>query len=115
MALQTSFASYRASGRFNPLTLALFAGAIVAGAAVAWIYQLLMTWIPYIYADVVLCGGFGAALGVAGMYAVRRGHCRNRVVALVLALPLALVAVGASYYWSYQSTLSTIAEKNGTT
>jgi hypothetical protein len=114
--LTTSFASYRASGRFGALTFALFLGAIVAGAGAAWLYQSLMTWIPYIYVNLVLCAGFGAALGAAGIFAVRRGHCRNRVLALVLALPLALVAVGASYYWSYQSTLSTIAEKNpGTT
>ncbi|MGZ3425069.1 MAG: hypothetical protein ACXVCV_00405 [Polyangia bacterium] len=116
MAQATSFASYRASGRFGALTVALFAAAIVAGAAAAWLYQSLMTWIPYIYVNLVLCAGFGAALGAAGVFAVRRGHCRNRVLAGALALPLALVAVGASYYWSYQSTLSTIVDKNpGTT
>jgi phosphate/sulfate permease len=108
----SSFASYRPSGRFNPLTLALFAGAIVAAAAAAWLYQMLMTWIPYIYVNLVLCAGFGAALGVAGAWAVRRGHCRNRVVAVALAVPLAAAAVGASYYWGYRSTLSAIAEKN---
>src|SRR5437588_11227556 len=108
----TSFAAYRTSGRFNPLTIALFAGAMVAGAGAAWLYQALMTWIPYIYVNLVLCAGFGVGLGVAGAFAVRRGHCRNRILALVLALPLALGAVGASYYWAYQSTLSTIAEKN---
>lgn len=114
MTTATSFASYRASGRFGALTLALFAAAIVAGAAAAWLYQSLMSWIPYIYINLVLCGGFGAVLGVAGMYAVRLGHCRNRILAGVLALPLALVPVAASYYWSYRSTLATIADKSGT-
>lgn len=108
----SSFASYRPSGRFNPLTLALFAGAIAAAAAAAWLYQMLMTWIPYIYVNLVLCAGFGAALGVAGAWAVRRGHCRNRLVAVLLAVPLAAAGVGASYYWGYRSTLSAIAEKN---
>ncbi len=108
----SSFASYRSSGRFQPLTFALFAVASVAAAAVAWLYQALMTWIPYIYINLVLCGGFGAVLGVAGAYAVRRGHCRNRVVALVLAVPLALAGVGGSYYWAWRSTISAIAEKN---
>ncbi|MDB4964342.1 MAG: hypothetical protein JWN44_31 [Myxococcales bacterium] len=107
-----SFATYRPSGRFSPLTLPLFIAAIVSGVAVAWLYQALMSWIPYIYVDLVLCAGFGAALGAAGMFAVRRGHCRNRVLAAILALPLALAPVGASYYWGYRSTLSTIAEQH---
>jgi hypothetical protein len=108
----TSFASYRTSGRFDPLTLPLFAGALAAGAGVAWLYQMLMTWIPYIYVNLLLCCAFGGALGVAGAFAVRLGHCRNRVLAFVLAVPLALGAVGASYYWGYRATISAIAEKH---
>ncbi|HEY2745293.1 MAG TPA: hypothetical protein VGL86_11740, partial [Polyangia bacterium] len=112
MPVTTRFASYRASGRVGPLTIALFAAATVGGAGVAWIYQMGMTWIPYIYINLVLCGLFGAGLGAAGAFAVRRGHCRNRVVALVLAVPLALTAVGASYYWAYESTIAKVAEHN---
>lgn len=112
MAISTSFASYRASGRFTPLTLALFVAATIVGAAVAWLYQSLMTWIPYLYVNLLLCAAFGAGLGVAGATAVRRGHCRNRVLALALAIPLALVAVGASYYWAYRSTITSIADDN---
>jgi hypothetical protein len=112
MAISTSFASYRASGRFKPLTLALFVAATAGGAAVAWLYQSLMTWISYIYVDLLLCAAFAGGLGVAGAFAVRRGHCRNRVLALVLAVPLALVAVGASYYAGYRSTIARIADEN---
>jgi phosphate/sulfate permease len=112
MASTTSFASYRPSGRFSPLAFALFAAAIVAAAAAAWLYQSLMTWIPYIYVNFILCAGFGAGLGVAGAFAVRRGHCRNRILALVLAVPLAAAGIGASYYWAYRSTLSALADKN---
>ena len=108
----TSFASYRASGRVGPLTLALFAAAIVAATAAAWLYQMLMTWITYIYVTLVVCAGVGAGLGVAGAFAVRRGHCRNRVVAVALALPLAAAGIGASYYWAYRATLSAVAAQN---
>jgi hypothetical protein len=112
MAMSTSFASYRASGRVQPLTLALFVAATAGGGAVAWLYQSLMSWIPYIYVNLLLCAAFGAGLGFAGAFAVRRGHCRNRVLALALAMPLALVAVGASYYWGYRSTIASIADEN---
>jgi hypothetical protein len=112
MLVNTRFAGYRASGRVGPLTIALFAAALPAAAAVAWLYEMLMTWIPYIYVNLVLCGLFGAGLGVAGAFAVRRGHCRNRLVALVLAVPLALTGVAASYYWAYQATLAKIVENH---
>jgi hypothetical protein len=59
-----------------------------------------------------LCGLFGAGLGAAGAFAVRRGHCRNRLFAFVLTLPLAAAGLGASYYWAYESTLAKIAENN---
>jgi hypothetical protein len=107
-----SFATYKPSGRLRPLTFALFVGVTVAGAAAAWLYQSLMAWIPYIYVNLLLCVGFGAALGAAGAWAVRRGHCRNRVLALALAVPLALVAVGASYAWAYRATLVYLADQN---
>ncbi len=90
---------YTPSGRFNPLTLALFLGGIAAGAVVAWPYQLLLRVIPIIQLNFLLVAGFGAALAAAGYYAVRTGHCRNRVVALGLALVLAGVPLAASYYW----------------
>ncbi|HXU72532.1 MAG TPA: hypothetical protein VN947_24585 [Polyangia bacterium] len=115
MAITTRFATYRSSGKLGSLTIAYFLAAIVAAAGVAWLYQMLMTWIPYIYVNLVLCGLFGAGLGVAGAFAVRRGHCRNRLVALALAVPLALGGVAASFYWAYQSTLSKIADANGAT
>ena len=112
MAMMTTrFTTYRASGRLGPLTIAYFAAAIVAAAGAAWLYQMLMTWIPYIYVNLVLCGLFGAGLGAAGAFAVRRGHCRNRLFAFVLTLPLAAAGLGASYYWAYESTLAKIAEQ----
>jgi phosphate/sulfate permease len=113
MAMMTTrFTTYRASGRLGPLTIAYFAAAIVAAAGAAWLYQMLMTWIPYIYVNLVLCGLFGAGLGAAGAFAVRRGHCRNRLFAFVLTLPLAAAGIGASYYWAYESTLAKIADSN---
>ena len=57
-------------------------------------------------------GLFGAGLGAAGAFAVRRGHCRNRLLRLRARAAAAAAAVGASYYWAYESTLAKIAENN---
>jgi hypothetical protein len=110
MAAQ-NVARYQPSGFFRPTTIVGFAAAIVVAALLAWLYQLLARWIPIIYLNILLCIGFAACVGGLGMFAVRAGHCRNRAVALVLALPLAGGAVAATYYWDYQHLLSVAQEK----
>ena len=103
--------TYKPSGKLKPLTFALFLGGIAAGCVVAVVYQQLIRWIPYIYVNFVLVCGFGGALGVAGWQMVKLGHCRNKVVAAVLALLMGGVALGASYWWDWQRALSDVAEK----
>jgi hypothetical protein len=43
---------------------------------------------------------------------VKWGHCRNRIVASVLALAMASTALAASYWWDWQRVLSEVMEKN---
>jgi hypothetical protein len=108
----TTLPRYSPSGFFRPTTFALFIAAIGGGVLVAWLYQLLMRWIPFIYLNAIICAGFGAALGVGGTWAVKSGHCRNRIIALLFALPLFALPLAASYWWDYRHVLSEVAEKN---
>lgn len=103
---------YAPSGFFRLTTIALFIGAIAAGCGVAWLYQTLVRWIPFIYINALVVLGFGGALAVGGYLAVKYGHCRNRVLGLVLALPLAAAPLAASYYWDYAHVVGKISEKN---
>lgn len=103
--------TYSHSGKLRPLTLALVLGGIVAGALLAWLYQSLLRWIPFIYVNLLVVVGFGGLLAVAGHQAVKLGHCRNRLVAYALALPLAAGPLFASYWWDWQHTVATIMEK----
>jgi hypothetical protein len=103
---------YQPSGFFRPTTLVFFLGATAAGCGIAWLYQLLVRWIPFIYINILVVLGFGGALAIGGWLAVRGGHCRNRVLALILALPLAAAPLAASYYWDYAHVISEISEKN---
>jgi len=103
--------TYRASGKLKPLTLVLFIGALVAGCVVAVVYQTLLRWIPYIYVNFLLVCGFGFALGVAGWQAVKLGHCRNQLVAGMLAVAVGGGALATSYWWDWQRALSDLAEK----
>jgi hypothetical protein len=109
---KTSVATYLPSGRFSAAVLLWFAIAVSAGVGLAWLYQMLHEWIPLVYASMLWCVGFGASLGALGASAVRRSHCRNRGLALLLALPLALVPVAASHYWGYRHAVEQIKEKH---
>ncbi|KAF0244858.1 MAG: hypothetical protein FD180_2160 [Planctomycetota bacterium] len=102
---------YRPSGFFRPLGPVLFLLAAVAGTLLAGLYQGLMNLIPFVYINMLICAAFGAALGFGGMWAVKTGHCRNRMIGLLFALPLAALPVGASYYWDYRHLLSEVEKQ----
>jgi hypothetical protein len=110
--MANSLPRYSPSGFMRPVTVMLFVAGAAGGVLVAWLYQLLMDWIPFIYLNMLICAGFGGALGLAGAWAVKTGHCRNRLVALLLALPLAAAPLAASYYWGYRSTVSQLAKEH---
>jgi hypothetical protein len=110
MATSTTLQRYSPSGFFQPLTFALFLAATAGGFAAAWVYQLAMHWIPFIYLNLLICAGFGFGLGWAASWAIKTGHCRNRMIALLLALPLVVVAIGGSHFWEYTRFISDVRE-----
>jgi hypothetical protein len=112
MAENTTLPRYTPSGFFRPLTFALFLAATLGGALVAWGYQILMDWMPLIYLSILVCMGFGFALGFAGAWAIKTGHCRNRMIALLLALPLLAGSLAATYYWEFHRALSEFHERH---
>jgi hypothetical protein len=92
---------YRSSGRVSPLTLALFAGVIAGSLVAACIYQQLMNWIPFIQLKFIMTFAFAGGIGAGAMWAVKRGHCRNALVAGVLALVASAAGVAASHYYNF--------------
>ncbi|HEY7953749.1 MAG TPA: hypothetical protein VII38_00595 [Polyangia bacterium] len=109
--MATTRERYRPSGFFRAKALLLFVAATAAGVALAWIYQFLLREIPFIYINLLVVCGFGAALAAGAWFAVQKGHCRNRVIALLLALPLAAVPLAASHWFEYRHVISAIVEK----
>jgi hypothetical protein len=109
MALTT----YNPSGFFRPLTLVRAVAAAATAAVLAWPYQALVRWIPFIYLNAILCGMFAALVAALGMWAIKTGHCRNRAIALLIALPIAATAVGATYFWDLRHAVTAVAEGTG--
>ena len=102
---------YSPSGLFRVSAVGLLLAGAIVGCGGAWIYAALGRWIPFIYINVLICIAFGLLLGRLGALAVRAGHCRNRLLATVFALPLGLAPVAASHYFNYRHTLSEVAEE----
>ena len=87
---------YRHSGEFGlSALLVLPLGAAVLGWPLGFAYGYLIKWIPFVYLNIFIVLGYGAALGAASDYLLQKCHVRNVVVAFVLS---ALVGVAAIYF-----------------
>jgi hypothetical protein len=109
--MMSEIAKYEPTGRFRPQVL-LFAVVAAAGAVlVAFVYEMAMRLIPFIYLDAIIAFGFAAGCGFAGMRAMHLGHCRNRWLGVALVVAICSTACAASFFWAYRNTLAVALEK----
>ncbi|MCB9893241.1 MAG: hypothetical protein H6839_02180 [Planctomycetes bacterium] len=94
---------YQPTGRFSPLVffiVPLFG--LAGGFATAWLYALLVDWIPYIVLSIGLTVVFGLGLGLIAAFGLRLGKCRNHKLAMGLGAMVGILGLAASYYWAFQ-------------
>jgi hypothetical protein len=102
---------YRPSGKLEPRTLVMFAVAAGIGALLAWPYQGLTRWIPWLQLNLITVAAFGFVVGGLMSFAVHSGNCRNRFAAVLFAVPASLAILAASYYWAYRHVEGIIAKE----
>ena len=105
----TALPRYRPSGSFGFSTLLLAPLAAVVGVLTAWLYMILLDWIPFIQISFMLTAGFAGGLAVLAYLVVDRGHCRSTVLGLIAGLLIGVSGLAASYFWTYKHALSNIA------
>jgi hypothetical protein len=95
---------YAHSGEYSLIGMvAATVGGLVAGIALAWIYETSLYWIPLIYANLLACGAFGGAVGLCTTWILRCFKCRNTILAMGLGLLVTAVAYLASWdFWIYR-------------
>jgi len=103
---------YRPSGEFRFSTVAVFLALTIAGALFAFVYQALLRLVPFLLFHVFLLCAFAFALGYVGARVVKVGHCRNTMLAWILAISLAAGSISASFYWDYQLGIMQLARAN---
>jgi hypothetical protein len=113
--MQTSLQRYTPSGAFR-LSLVVYAvGGLLGAVLLAGLYEFLLDLIPFVYINLLLTLGFGFGLAFMGSLVIKSAHCRNRGIALVLALVIGGTGLAASYGWGYRRALSTVAEQYANT
>ena len=85
-------------GIFSPVALVVLLPIAVAGA---WLYQLLIDWIPFIYLNFIVAVGFGLVLAFPTMVALRLTKCRSRLAGMLIGLMVGAVGLAASHYFAY--------------
>ncbi|HEX5136861.1 MAG TPA: hypothetical protein VFY93_07815 [Planctomycetota bacterium] len=106
--------SYRHSGKLGPAAIPYALGAgLVAAGALAWIYQAVLDWIPFIYLNILATAGYGIAIGAAAGFAFRAGRGRNVPVAIAIAIVSCLAGDALSFHFAYERALAKAAEELG--
>ena len=102
------FQTYKPSGRCGFLAIPLIFIAVGAAIPLAFVYQLVLNFIPIIYVNFLATMGIGYALGRVGMFVVQSGKVRNLIVAGVLAVALVFSALGAKFFFQYRAFLDEV-------
>ena len=101
------FETYKPSGRFGVMVIPMLLVAMAIAAGLAFVYQYLLDWIPIIYITVLVTVGAGFALSMIGTFVCSMGHCRNRMLAFLVGLLLAVTFLGGKFWFQYQSSIPT--------
>lgn len=110
--MQTSLQRYAPSGGFRFSVLPYAVAGLVGAVLLAGLYELLIDLIPFVYVSLFLTLGFGFGLAFIGLLAIQGAHCRNRVIAAIVALLIGGTGLAASYGWGFRRALSAVAEQH---
>lgn len=79
--------TYKPSGKFSPAgAIILFLVTAVAGSVLSFIYLKLVSWIPFVYLNILLAAGFGLLIGLLAKLIIRSFKIRNIAVVLIAVL-----------------------------
>lgn len=93
---------YQESGNFSTLGIVIsFVAILGAAVGLAYIYTLLIYYIPIIYFNVIITFGFGLSIGLIGKVLFRLTHNRSRMSQYVLVIIFGLFA----YYFHWVAYL----------
>ena len=102
---------YTPSGRTTLLFPVLAIVALGLGVALAWPYQALITWVPFIYINAIVYLVFGFGIAVLAMLPTKIGRNRNRVLGAVVGVVIGAGAIGGSHYFAYRRAVAAVVSE----
>lgn len=96
---------YQPSGKFSSGFLPLLPVMALAAAGLGAVYQVIVHYLPFVMLNALACLFFAFALGWVVGKGLQLSKCRRGSVATLVALPMASLALAASYYVSYWLTI----------
>lgn len=103
------FETYKPSGRFGLSTFPAILIGMALVVAMAYVYQLLLEWIPLIYINFLLTLGVGIGVGMITTFIVHYCSIRNPIMAGALGLVLCLTCLGAKFWFQYNAIIAVAA------
>lgn len=95
------FQVYSPSGRFSPTFIIYALIAAIAVVGIAFVYQLGLTWIPFVYINFLLTAAMGVAVGKATEFVIKRGHVRNVILSFLVFATLLVLGLGGKFGFQY--------------
>ncbi|MDP1560992.1 MAG: hypothetical protein Q8M16_06320 [Pirellulaceae bacterium] len=95
------FQVYQPSGRFSLLAIPLVGIGAVLVVAAAYVYQLGLEWIPFIYVNVLLTWVMAMLIGKTTEYVIHIGHVRNIALCLLFFALVVVAGLGAKFGFQY--------------
>lgn len=104
------FEIYRPSGRFGAMAIPMAIVGIVVAIAAAFVYHLLLKYIPLIYITFLITMGLGVLCGIVGSMVASIGKVRNVALAGLIGVLLTVSSLGAKYVYQYYSIIAEVTD-----
>lgn len=96
------FEVYKPAGNVGIVTWPLLLAGIAASIGLAFLYQMSLDWIPFVFVSVLITCGLGIVLATLGGLIVKVGHVRSITIGALIGICLATTCLSAKYWFQYQ-------------
>ena len=100
------FDVYQPGGQIGWATWPLLLAGIAIASGLAFLYQLLLGWVPFVFISALLTCGLGIVLAMLGGAIVSLGHVRNLTLAALIGICLTTTGVATKFWFQYQNDIA---------
>ncbi len=100
------FDVYQPSGRVGALAIPLVLAGLAVACGLAFVYQWLLHWIPFIYINFFITVGMGIGVAIIASSVIRWGRVRNTLIGSLIGIVIATGGLVGAFWFQYQRDLN---------